>query len=192
MPHLSKKFYAGIGSRKTPKDICDYMTVTARKLQYFSYTLRSGGAFGADTAFENGCNNKVIYIPWQHYNDKISSDYKQLSPEAFKIAEQNHPIWNRLSTAAKKLMARNVYQVLGDDLQTKSEFVLCWTPDGCETAKDYNQQTGGTGLAISVASNYGIPVYNLKNANAIKRLNKVHKLNLDLLPEKEHQLSDFF
>lgn len=60
-------------------------------------------------------------------------------------------------------MARNVQQVLGGDLKDPSNFVICWTPDGCENSVCRTQDTGGTGLAISVASEYGVPVYNIKN-----------------------------
>ena len=190
--NLTTKFYTGIGSRKTPKDILEFMTKQAKLLQYHGYTLRSGGANGADTAFETGINNKDIYLPWQHFNNNLSTEYTELCKGAFDIAAVTHPYWSSLSGVVKKLMARNVYQVLGKDLNSPSEFVLCWTPDGCESSKEYNKHTGGTGLAISVACNYGIPVYNLKNENAIKRLNKAHKLNLDDLPEKEHELSQFF
>jgi predicted Rossmann fold nucleotide-binding protein DprA/Smf involved in DNA uptake len=42
------KYYAGIGSRETPKDICDIMTQLAIKLANNGWVLRSGGAKGAD------------------------------------------------------------------------------------------------------------------------------------------------
>lgn len=48
------KYYAGIGSRNTPADILDLMTHLARRLDSRGYTLRSGGADGADAAFERG------------------------------------------------------------------------------------------------------------------------------------------
>lgn len=54
--------YAGIGSRETPRSILDLMTAIARKLEALGYTLRSGGATGADTAFEEGVERlKEIY-----------------------------------------------------------------------------------------------------------------------------------
>ncbi len=49
--------YAGIGSRDTPASILDLMTRIARRLsarEPWGYTLLSGGAAGADSAFERG------------------------------------------------------------------------------------------------------------------------------------------
>ncbi len=58
-------------------------------------------------------------------------------------------------------MARNCYQVLGEDLSTPVDFVVCWTPDGAES--ETSRKTGGTGQAIRIAADLGIRVYNLKN-----------------------------
>ena len=46
------KYYTGIGSRETPKDIMQLMSKLAYKLASEGYILRSGAAQGADTAFE--------------------------------------------------------------------------------------------------------------------------------------------
>ena len=62
MKELDKKtlnfIYAGIGSRKTPIKILKEMTKIANFLNKKGYILRSGGAIGADKAFENGSGNK--------------------------------------------------------------------------------------------------------------------------------------
>jgi len=47
------------------------------------------------------------------------------------------------SDYAKKLHGRNVKQVLGDDLKTPSDFLLCWTKEG--------KDVGGTRTAIVLA-----------------------------------------
>lgn len=65
-------------------------------------------------------------------------------------------------------MNRNVYQVLGYTLDIPSEFVICYTPDGCKHHKDRTNKTGGTGLAISVASKNNIPIINLGNEEDLK------------------------
>jgi hypothetical protein len=63
---------------------------------------------------------------------------------------------------AKKLMARNMYQVLGQDLETPTSFIVCWTKDG--------KASGGTGQALRVAKKYNIPIFNLYNENAAAEL----------------------
>jgi hypothetical protein len=156
-------FYSGVGSRETPTDIMNSMMLIAYELQG-NYTLRSGHAPGADSAFEEGISNgnMEIYIPWKGFNGSDSKLFTQ-ADEAFYIASQYHPNWKNLKEPVKKLMARNVHQVLGQDLKTPAEFVLCWTQDGCESHQTRSQKTGGTGQAISIASENNIEIINMKN-----------------------------
>ena len=168
------KTYSGIGSRRTPSDVMFDMTYIASNIQNL-YTLRSGGADGADAAFEMGVSNgnKEIYLPWKGFNKNPSMLYADPSPDALEVAKRFHPRWTSLSSAAQKLMARNVYQVLGKDLISPVDFVLCWTPDGCECQKTRGKDTGGTGQAISIAEYWGIDVINMKNWNWKDRLNDI-------------------
>ena len=73
--------------------------------------------------------------------------------EAFEIAKKYHPSWTSCTHGAKKLHARNVCQILGQDLKTPSDLVICWTPGG--------QLKGGTATALRIAKDYGIKIENL-------------------------------
>lgn len=145
-------YYTGVGSRKTPSRILQLMTAIAQKMARYNYILRSGGAIGADSAFEAGAGiRKAIF-------------YAQDSThEAEVLASQFHPAWNKCSDFAKRLHGRNSFQVLGADLSTPSQYCICWTPDGCETHATREYVTGGTGTAISIADAYNVPVVNLAN-----------------------------
>jgi hypothetical protein len=152
--------YAGIGARDTPEHVMISMRNAASAMAGIGVTLRSGGAEGADTAFEEGCQSgpKEIFLPWPSFNKSKRSDtgVKGKYPgRALEIAEQFHPAWDRLSEPVRIIMARNCYQLLGGDLQSPSLFVLCWTPGG--------KFTGGTGQALRIASAFSIPVFNLGN-----------------------------
>lgn len=151
------KYYAGIGSRETPKEIQELMTKLASTLESKEYILRSGGAPGADSAFEKGIIeefNKEIYLPWKGFNGSNSPYYDfQNIEEATKIAKKFHPRFDYLSRGAKKLISRNTYQVLGLDLNTPSEFIICWTEGG--------KLKGGTAQALRIAISLEIPIYNL-------------------------------
>ena len=74
MRQMEVKYYAGIGSRSTPEDVLDRMYKLAILLAKRSYTLRSGGANGADTAFEKGCtivNGSIdLWLPWNGFNKR--------------------------------------------------------------------------------------------------------------------------
>lgn len=160
-------YYAGIGSRKTPKDVCRKMFTAGRTMARLGFILRSGGANGADSAFENGaleyCQTirekfpngtnipTEIFLPFKRFNGHSSPLYN-LTTEARAIAREYHPRWNVLSCLGRDFHTRNVYQVLGYDLKTPSSFVLCWTPGG--------KVTGGTGQALRIAKGYGIPILN--------------------------------
>jgi hypothetical protein len=147
--------YAGIGSRETPQEILDIFILIGKYLGEQGYILRSGGAGGADSAFENGCDlvkgTKEIYLPWPNFNDNISNLIVK-DPKAFDIAKQFHGGWDNLKQGAKKLHARNSHQVLGLDLKTKCDFVICYTP-----------KTGGTNQALRIAKYYNIPIFNAYN-----------------------------
>lgn len=150
------KSYAGIGSRETPTHILELMTRTATKLTQLGYLLRSGGAVGADSAFELGVD---------------SIDHKEIfkandaTVEAHILAEQYHPRWDLCSEYARKLHARNCMIILGRNLDQPVNFVLCWTKDG--------HATGGTGQAIRLASAYDIPIFNLFDDSTKSRINNM-------------------
>lgn len=144
------KYYTGIGARDTPASICEGMSQIGAFLQSRGYILRSGGAEGADTAFAKFVDVKEIYLPWKNFNGNTQGI---LPPFRGDFVEKYHPRPKSLSESSKKLMSRNTYQVLGQDLNTKSEFVICWTKDG--------KASGGTGQAMRIAKDYGIPIYNM-------------------------------
>lgn len=124
------------------------------------WILRSGGADGADKAFEAGCNTinpmrKEIYLPWQGFNGSKSPFY---NPMTFKAARKSvqefHPAPEGLSPGVVKLMARNYLQVMGmSDPSDPVKFILCYTEGGLSQ--------GGTSQALRIALKYSIPVFNL-------------------------------
>ena len=155
--------YAGIGSRETPPDICKTMTELARQLSQLGFILHSGGADGADNAFEQGAGAKKIFIPWDGFNGRKQDGETFVVPPYNEVyTTKYHPAANKLSPAAKRLMSRNAYQVLGADLCSPVDFVVCWTKDG--------KASGGTGQAIRIAVDRNIPVFNLKNPTALQEL----------------------
>jgi hypothetical protein len=92
-------FYAGIGSRQTPPDILAQMTRYAKRLQELGWVLRSGGAHGADTAFEHGAGDmKEIFLPWPNFNTPgkprpVTQTVHASSPsqDAMRMAAKVHP-----------------------------------------------------------------------------------------------------
>jgi hypothetical protein len=165
--------YTGIGARKTPPEMLQELTMWGAALGK-GLTLRSGAADGADLAFEKGCDaiqgEKEIYLPWEGFNNS-DSPLHNIPIEAFEIAGEIYGAgWKHAKTSTRNFMARNMQQVTGYGLDDPSDFILCWTPDGCTTRKERTRVTGGTGQAIAYADELGILVFNLYNENATNEL----------------------
>lgn len=143
---MVRKIYSGIGSRNTPPSVLILMAKWAQYLGQSGFTLRSGGAFGADSAFENGCDSvngvKQIYTA-EHA--KYRQDWRL-------HASQFHPAWKNCTAGMQLLHARNSPIILGGSLLEPSDFVLCWTPDGAVK--------GGTGQGLRIAEAAEIPIFN--------------------------------
>jgi hypothetical protein len=169
--------YTGIGSRKTPQDVMDTFSGLAAQLEAQGWKLRSGGADGADSAFDAGVQsaaNKEIFVPWTGFNQVNGLRPAQaLWLEAAAIVADVHPAWKRLKPAERSLHTRNAFQVLGADLRSPSVFVVCWTSDGAEAEEQTSKETGGTRTAIVIASRSAIPIVNFGRPNALDRLSAV-------------------
>jgi hypothetical protein len=153
-------FYAGIGSRETPEWAQKLMTELAKKLEARGFTLRSGGAKGADAAFEKGVKSKKVIFPGgtkAGAKEHIIAREIHPRPQALDNSKNPEFVWN--------LMARNTNQIFGENLDTPVDFVVAWTQDALEDHRSRTEKSGGTGQAIEMASRKGIPVFNMENKN---------------------------
>jgi hypothetical protein len=159
------KHYTGVGSRETPKEIGELITKIAIKLEELGYTLRSGGAGGADEYFALNVSNKEIFVPWSSFAKGVVPKETEF---AHNLLREIHPAYDRLTQGALKLHLRNVNQVLGADLKTPSKFLICW-------AKTDNKGNpmGGTRTAWKIAEKYGIPCFNLAKEEDKNRILKI-------------------
>ena len=97
-------------------------------------------------------------------NDLLFEMVKLFHPAPQYLKRDGYPI---------KLLARNIFQLFGncfvlDDSRLDfcddiSQFVVCFTPDGCVSHSARKSSTGGTGQLISYADFFDVPVYNLGN-----------------------------
>jgi len=164
--------YCGVGARKTPMSIMDTMSAIAWSMSQSGIVLRSGGAVGADSAFEKGAGTlKEIFVPHLGFNYRpiINDIVPEITPQSRSMTEKFHPAPNRLSAKSFKLMHRNSFQVLGEHLDDPVSCVIAWTPDG--------GFSGGTGQALRIADAYGIPIFNLYWAhkrNEIMNILEIH------------------
>ena len=169
--------YAGIGSRKTPPEILEAMTGLARELERAGWHLHSGGADGADTAFENGTTSagRTVYLPWKGYNDRTGQDCMTLTnseqSHSQGVVSKYHGAWQRCSRGARALHGRNhaIIHGLGHAAADRRvDAVICWTPGGAAQ--------GGTATGMKMARTAGIPILNLARVSAADALETMHAI----------------
>lgn len=152
-------YYAGIGSRETPPEVLERMAKIGYFLARHGYTLRSGGAKGADAAFEKGCvaakGKKEIFL---------SRDERAWAREEVQHYLDFGRDFSRFSSYVQGLLARNMMQVLGQNGDQPVQFVICWTPGAGDI--------GGTRYAIRCARAHNIPVYNLADPTQAEALHQ--------------------
>lgn len=191
---MIKGYYTGVGSRETPRDILKLMNQVAYKMAQLGYTGRSGSAGGTDTAFEQGYNEYTIvngisdyygfevYLPWKGFSDIIEDSVHIATPnltnyqEACDIAATIHPIYHKLKRGAKALHTRNVYQVLGLDLNTPSKVLFCYAQPTYNKQGKLTGVKGGTNTAVQLAMKHNIKIYNFyfkEDIQAVKELLKI-------------------
>ena len=154
--------YAGIGARKTPQDILDYMGEQARILESKGLILRTGDASGADKAFRAATEHKLVYTPDQHIE-------RWARHEVSFVCDTEY---SQMRPYTQNLLARNMYQLFGSgtskNAKQPSKFVLYWSLPSSEWGtgvhtNNYYNCSGGTRYAVRAACNAGIPTFNLYN-----------------------------
>jgi hypothetical protein len=168
--------YTGIGSRKTPANILKLMQSIGYRLGTLGIRLRSGGAEGADNAFEVGARRAtkeqqgpepLIFLPYPGFRGKSGITFapnSQSQKEATRIIQDLHPAWDRCSDFAKKAHTRNAFQILGSNLDSPSQFLVFYA----EVSRGEIQ--GGTRTAVALAQNFHIPCFNLFYSSAKSEL----------------------
>lgn len=130
--------YTGVGSRAVPMEFLLPIKEIAFWAAKNNWTLRSGGADGCDSAFETFHHGeKEIFLPWKGFN-KNRSELFPPPADAYVIAETIHPNWWGCSKFSKDFHARNIQQVLGRDLDSPTDCVVCWTPEGATVGGNRN------------------------------------------------------
>lgn len=194
-PTVFRGYLTGIGSRETPKEMTQLLSVLAAVMFSQGYVWRSGGAAGADEAFEQGVVTHPhyhphlpppmeIYLPWNGFaaggQAATGRSKKWHSPQhgyfdtkRFPLYEQAEQIALRIHPSPDALRAkqgvmalhtRNVFQILGQELNAPSKRVYLWA----KPAKD-GLVMGGTRTAVALATEYKIPCVNFAKDASLSR-----------------------
>lgn len=173
------KYYTGIGSRDISSIEYNLVVKIGSRMAELGYCLRSGGADGADEAFEEGCDlaegEKSIYLPWKNFNgywmgpSVYSLTGKQRAFARERLLELGVLPWfDNLSNSSKLFHTRNYYQVVGS---TEVPSRVCIYIADIDWK---GEPVGGTRTAVMVSKVLGVPTYNLRdNEEREKLLDKI-------------------
>lgn len=159
------KYATIIGSREISKIEQKLLKEIARVLHDYGYTLRSGGADGADSIV-NSFKNVEIFIPWNgfnnlyHDNKRIFQLNKLPDTELAKSKMLSlHPAPSKLSDGATLLHTRNIYQIIGvngkDGIPSD---IVFYAADQDESMNP----VGGTRTAVVYAKQLNVPCVNIR------------------------------
>ena len=179
--------YAGVGSRATPPEVLAGMSDVAQALGDAGFALSTGGADGADRAFEAGALRTdapvTVHTPWPGYNGyrpgrDPESEIDVIQPRPgdgvhgmsfLYLARKHHPAWDRCRRGARALFLRNVSILAGalddDGAVLPVRAVIAWNANGSAQGRE----AGGTGHTLRVAAELGIPVVNLSERTPPER-----------------------
>lgn len=177
--------FALIGSRVTPTNECEALEEIAIEMMCLGYHGRSGGAIGPDTALTRAIIHMskdtqyppsefgTIWLPSYSFNGLRHGDLGGACKDANReptfrgqaayLAMGLHSGWHNLPTFVRKLHSRNVFQILGPNLNEPVDYVIC---AAVTTRSGYVK--GGTATAVRLAKMYGIPVINISVPGGIE------------------------
>lgn len=191
------KAVAGIGSRETPDLVCQFMTAVMAALAARGWTLRSGGAEGADQACDAGFadhrDQAQIFLPWKGFEGSTSPFYPPYVQDGILAGTIEHlrGRWEPKLLTGRESPANllaNAYLLAerfhpawhkvspgSRKLQTRNGHQILGLklddPSDLVVAWTVNgEATGGTGQAIRIADHFGIPVVNLKRPRDLQAL----------------------
>lgn len=141
--------YAGFGSREPDEKGLRNIGRIATTLASAGMVLRSAHAKGCDRAFE------AAHAPDVR---EIITPKTPIIKQAYGIAEKHHGAWHLCDERTRDIHARNVMIFLGATLGRFVQMAVVWSPAGIE---DF----GGSALGMRICRTYGIPCFNIRNAD---------------------------
>lgn len=191
--------FSGIGSRETPSDVCRDMTLISAAACSRGFTLRSGGAGGADLACEEQVpeTGKEIFLPWKGFNGSSSRFYPAPVSDATIAASaaRQAPTFDPTRILDFDGANADPIDIAGRALLIARHFHPAWERCSPGAQKLHTRNvpqvlgqtlsspvrfvlcwtkdggpTGGTGQAIRIANALNIPVLNLQNGLVRQRV----------------------
>lgn len=111
------------------------------------------------------------YLPWKKFNEDVTSVIPRPSLTAYQHAAFYHKAFKKLPNPVRAIISKDIHVILGKECDSPIEFLICFSNDGADSIKSTNfKTTGPLSFPIAVCEQMGIPVFNLKNDGAFKKL----------------------
>lgn len=165
------KPYAVIANKDPDQNSQEVVKRIVTKLSEHGFIARCSGMEGIEEIPEKLNVSHELHLPWKNFDQK-QSKFTYNNPLVQGIAKKFHPTWDSLKLVIQSFLSKNVRLLCGYQGNSLSLFMLCWSADGVESAKDKTFDTGSVGHAICVAAAHHIPVFNIAKPDAEERLYK--------------------
>lgn len=157
-------------------DVIKLFVSIAKSLKSRSYTFRHNNSADDKIANEILKIEGIItesYLPWGKFNSNITKPKRWSgSQEAYSIAMAYHAKFKELPPAIRAILASHVDALLGHECLDPVNFLLCWTECGSEkySNKMDFKKAGNLPFILKICEDANIPVFNLKNKEALNNL----------------------
>lgn len=166
-----------------PSDIVFKMTSLVKILNKNGYTFRCW--FNGNDTVGSQLTDKELtkpdtlkvewYLPSKFYNSNIEQPISLTNNElSFQVAKSFHRNYDKLHGFVRAICARDIELLLGSNLRKPLKFLIIYSSCGSEALSDKPnyESLGQLSFILRLAKETLIPVFNLKNPDAIDRLKK--------------------
>lgn len=157
------------GEQNCPDSVIPNLIDIIKELENNDYIIRHSVLRGFDEEVARVVRSAEMHLPWKGFADK-ESKFTYTPDEAKEIAKRCYPGWENLKLPMQGFSALKVRLMMGKDMKSPAQMLIIWTDDGAESVRERTQSCGFTGIAIDIANQLRIPVFNLQRADTLSRI----------------------
>ena len=163
------KTIAVTAERDAPEEVYGPLAQALKAAEDCGFVIRTSALSELEQGVSNNHKNVELVLPWKGFNE-LDSKFTYTPDEARELAKRAHPTWSALKPGPQTFCATKVRLVLGKDLKSPVQLLIIWTQDGAQSIRDCTPTTGLTRVAIDIAAQMRIPVFNLQRPDALQNI----------------------
>lgn len=155
------KYCTGLGTTQVTKTMQDVIERFSRYLSEQGYTIRTDFDKGMNQVFRNNSDSVELYTFEGDSNKNADAFDCPMTDFVKQHLRDSYISLDALNRVTKNRVVRCYYELLGQNLDSPSEFLICYDPS-----------EGVVNYAHRIAYKLGIKVYNLCDKEELKQLKK--------------------